>query len=226
MPSIRPGAPSTSVAAATEPQYNWFCQNLNINASTSAIQLDNMSDQFTKTTVDPINQFYYAAYPLQIRWKEGDFAAAKTTLASLSSATSTSPVPAQSVASGRPTSTSPAVTAYQSSNSLSTGAIAAIAVVVGIVLLCALGVLVWWLRRRYRGQYSASTKSTASTKSKDGYASGITEDPYASNRTHEELEAPGAREAAELEARERAELETRERAELEARKRVSRAEMG
>ncbi len=193
---------------------------MNINASTSAIQLDNMSDQFTKTTVDPINQFYYAAYPLQIRWKEGDFAAAKTTLASLSSATSSSPVPAQSVASGRPTSTSPAVTGYQSSNSLSTGAIAAIAAVVGIVLLCALGVLVWWLRRKDRGQHSASTKS------KDGDASGMTEDPYASNRTYDELEARGAREAAELEARERAELDARERAELEARKSVSRPEMG
>jgi len=203
---------------------------VNINASTSAIQLYNMSDQSTKTTVDPIKDYYYAAYPLQIRWKEGDFAAAKTTPASLSSTASSPPVPAQSVASEGPTSTSPAVTGSQSSHTLSTGAIAAIAVVVGIVLLSALGVLVWWLRKRYRGQHSASTKSTASTKSKaeskDGYASGMTEDPYASNRTHEELEAPGAREAAELEARERAELETRERAELEARKRVSRAEMG
>lgn len=124
------------------------------------------------------------------------------------------------MASGSPTSASPAVTGSHSSNSLSTGAIAAIAVVTGIVLLSALGVLVWWLRRKQQGQHSASKKSKA------GYASGMTEVPYASNRTYNELEAREAREAAELEARERAELEAREGGDLEARKRVSRAEIG
>ncbi len=87
-------------------------------------------------------------------------------------------------------------------------------------MLSAFGVLVWWLRTKQQGQRSASTKTKA------GFASGMTKAPYVSNRTNDELEAPGARGAAELEARERAKLEARERGELEAREGVSRAEIG
>lgn len=168
------------------------------------------------TLVGTGNNFFYAAYPLQIRWKEGDFDAAKTTGGG--SRVTPAPAPAQSVTSGGSKSTSAAASSSQTSQSLSTGAIAAIAVVIGVVLLAALGVLVWWLRKK------SLARNTSPTEAKHTTASEIVENlPYGYSG-HGELEAQQVRGAAELEARERLELEARDQ--MEAKGRMTRAEIG
>ena len=178
--------------------------------STSAIQLDNMFDQFTQSTVSPINQNYYAAYPLQIRWKEGDFDGVKTTTDVASGTSTSSPAPAQSLGSGRPTTTSVVGTQKQGASGLSTGAIAAIASVAGVLLLSALGGLVWWLSRRSRAQHSKEIEA----KGED--AADISEQDMANvgGRKYNELEGREAQRDAELDGSERLEMEANQRVEL------------
>jgi len=105
-----------------------------LSTSTTATAMD-LYDQTPLSIItvppDPTAPYQYA-YPLQIRWKEGDFSAVSTP-------TSTIPnTPTQTPAT-------PSATVVLK-NGLSTGAIVGIAVVAGIVVLAAIGVLVWWLR--------------------------------------------------------------------------------
>lgn len=210
------------MAPATEPAFNWFCQNTSINTSTSAIQLDNMFDQITLSTLKPgsLQNNYYAAYPLQIRWKEGDFGSVKTTTSSTTPTSSLAP--AQSWGSGRPTSTSVSGVQMHDSRALPTGAIAAIAVVAGVVALSALGVLVWWLRRTSKGRHSSELGS----KGEGTGEMAVEGERGEIGNTHNELEAKKTQREAELVSRERLEMEAREMAELGQGKRSSFAEMG
>ena len=63
---------SSVTAALTASPYNNFCQYLYFNTSTSATALDNIADQHTDAIITSIENYYYANYPIQIRWKEGD----------------------------------------------------------------------------------------------------------------------------------------------------------
>ena len=105
--------------------------------------VDNIIDQKV-TNMTTVTQFYNAAYPLQIRWKAGDFDTTPTTTSTGSTATSLIP------STPSPTTTSvPAATqqALSTSHGLSTGSIVAIAVVVGVVFLFALAAFIWWKRK-------------------------------------------------------------------------------
>ena len=168
--------------------------------------------------MENINSWYYAAYPLQIRWKAGDFdnIATLTSAASIVSGSLASNIaqpspltsPASPVASGSP-----------SSSALSSGVIAAIAVVVGVAFLAALIALVWWLRRRSR------KRADLSTISKNQYSAAMQEDPLNANFTSTSGAFGRPYYKSELSAEERAELESGQEDPAELDGRSSRAEL-
>jgi hypothetical protein len=82
---------------------------------------------------------YQYAYPLQIRWKDEDRVSHPAT-----------PTPTPT-----PTQSPPATT----KQGISTGAIVAIAVVVGVVALAVLAVLVWWLKQKRKRAPSTSAQN-------------------------------------------------------------------
>ena len=105
--------------------------------------VDNIIDQKV-TNMTTVTQFYNAAYPLQIRWKSGDFDTTPTITSTGSTATSLIPSTPSPTTTSVPVATQQAVS---TSHGLSTGSIVAIAVVVGIVFLSALAAFIWWKRK-------------------------------------------------------------------------------
>jgi hypothetical protein len=112
---------------------------------------------------DPAAIYQYA-YPLQIRWKEGDFF-------SVSTPTSTTPNTQTPIS---PTTSTTVV----SNKGLSTGVITGIAVAIGIVILAAIGVLVCWLRGKRKAGRSLAADATR-------------DEPDRENRAKAELDASG-----------------------------------
>ncbi|MCJ1391604.1 hypothetical protein MMC18_004468 [Xylographa bjoerkii] len=125
--------------------YNVFAQKNDLGISTTAFAADNIFDQ-NILSVESVQSYYWAAYPLQIRWKDSDFTTTTTGTAS----TSSTPTPVASVpATGSPSSLSN-ISGASTSAGLPTGVVPAIAVVVGVVVLATLAFLFWCLRRRSR----------------------------------------------------------------------------
>lgn len=128
-------------------------------------------DQTPISTISvPANTYepYMYAYPLQIRWKEGECVGGSTCT---SITTTTMGDPQTSVlgsgsgfgggtgsASGGLATTSTERVAE--GHGLSTGAIAAIAVVGGIVMLVAIGVLVWWMKGKRKREKPQEARQT------------------------------------------------------------------
>jgi hypothetical protein len=188
---------------ATTPYDNWFCQRRYYNLSSTAYVYNDIFNQgFVRT--ESINSWYYAAYPLQIRWKAGDFDNIATLTGSPISSASSPP------ANSAPSS-SPIAAVAPPTSTLSNGVIAAIVVVVGLILVAALAGLLWWLRKRSRERVAS---------------------PKALHNQHaSEMQGnsgKGLLPVAEVmgDAQYDHELEARERAELEARSREHRAELG
>lgn len=140
-------------------------------AATSALVVDNISFQHvysTEVLPSPTDEGvpYDYAYPLQIRWKDSDFANTSksntSTLArSTSNATSTYATSTQP-ASTRPMSTEQILiqptsppTGSSSSNTLAAGAIAGIAVGLSVLAVASIGVLLIWIRTRRARQTPA-----------------------------------------------------------------------
>lgn len=115
-------------------------------SATTALVVDNIVHQsIYSTEILPAQTSAGApleyAYPIQIRWKDSDFA------------TKTSPVTT-------PIETSSGSTSQAGSKNLSTGAIAAIAVVVPLIVMAGLILGLWWLRKK-RKENSGSTATAA-----------------------------------------------------------------
>jgi hypothetical protein len=131
--------------------FSWplFCPNMTQPADLTVTLLNNLSDQNTMTFARLSNSewWYRAAYLLQIRWEAADFA---TKVASPTQETGAVALitPINVGPEGSGTSASPSSSSQPSSQStgLSTGSIAAIAVVFGVVALAALITFVWWKR--------------------------------------------------------------------------------
>ena len=110
-----------------------ICATLQASATT-ALVVDNIVHQsIYSTEILPAQTGastpYDYAYPIQIRWKDSDFAA-KTS------------------SSITPVETSSDSTSRTGGKKLSTGVIAAIAVVVGLLALTILLLVLWWLRKK------------------------------------------------------------------------------
>ena len=122
-------------------------------SATTALVVDNIVHQsIYSTEILPAQTSAGApleyAYPIQIRWKDSDFA------------TNTSPVTT-------PTETSSDSTSQPGSKNLSTGAIAAIAIVVPLTVLAGLTLVLWWLRKKRKvNSESAATEATLAVGSK------------------------------------------------------------
>lgn len=121
--------------------------------------VENTANQKIVTT-ESIGRHYYLAYPFQVRWKSGDF----DNVATLTSASTSKPSSTQSPSSG--------ASAGPSTSGLSTAAIIAIAVVVGIIGLAALSALLWWLRRR------SQRRAALAKESGNGYSPAMQDDMY------------------------------------------------
>ena len=118
-----------------------YAQNMTQPSKMTATVLSNLVNQDVLTVTPIVDEWWYrAAYPIQIRWKEDDFAPGV-------SRTTGSPVAAQAtVLTG---SHLPEVTsAPASGGGLATGAIVAIAVVLGVLAIAAAAAIIWWRRRR------------------------------------------------------------------------------
>jgi len=105
-------------------------------------ELDNIYSQNIVSTVElssrpasGVTVTYDYAYPIQIRWKDGEV---------VSNSVVSGP------ASSSPTQTAVSTASHKSSSALSTGAIAAIAVVLGLLTVIGLGFVVLWIRKRRR----------------------------------------------------------------------------
>ncbi|KAI9808892.1 MAG: hypothetical protein M1827_007167 [Pycnora praestabilis] len=160
----------------------------------TAYVYDNVFDQKSLTTED-INSWYYAAYPIQIRWKSGDFDS--TTAATATSSTSSLISPASSASS-----LSPTASAGSSTHTLSTGVVAAVAVIVAILVIAGSAVMVWWIRKRSKKQ-AAKRIATENQRANEMQQNQFYKDSHPLN------EVPGdTRYNHELEASERAELES------------------
>ncbi|MCJ1417666.1 hypothetical protein MMC32_004010 [Xylographa parallela] len=125
--------------------YNVFAQKTDLGVTTTAFAADNIFDQ-NILSVEPVQSYYWAAYPLQIRWKDSDF---PTTTAGTSSPPATAVPVASAPATSSPSSLPP-VSAPSTPHGLSSGVIAAIAVVASIAVLTVIAFLVCCLRRRAR----------------------------------------------------------------------------
>lgn len=180
------------------PYYNVFAQDTTFPIST-AVVVDNIFNQSTQSTTT-VTQFYNCNYPLQIRWKAGDFDNTTTLTASTTGTTGTTGS-SRIVSVTATSSPSTATSSSSGPKGLSTGSIVAIAVVVGIVLFAALaGFFVWWKKRRPGPAY-------AGTKQKD---------PSFGDKKHVNVELETPANTAELGGQAtRAELEGLIRSELE-----------
>ncbi|MCJ1431348.1 hypothetical protein MMC27_000699 [Xylographa pallens] len=125
--------------------YNVFAQKTDLGVTTTAFAADNIFDQ-NILSVEPVQSYYWAAYPLQIRWKDSDFPTTTVgTVSALATAVPVASAPATSSPSSLPNGSGPSIP-----HGLSSGVIAAIAVVAGIAVLTSIAFLVCCLRRRSR----------------------------------------------------------------------------
>ncbi|KAK6544744.1 hypothetical protein TWF694_001430 [Orbilia ellipsospora] len=119
-------------------------------ASTTVLVVENISIQkiISTATLPEGTSIYDYAYPLQIRWKDSDFAV---------STGLTSTIPTETGPTAGPSSQSPAKSGGGHSG-LSTGAIVAIAVVLGVVAILGIVAFLWWRRaqKRRQGQFKDS----------------------------------------------------------------------
>jgi len=123
--------------------YNVFAQKTDLGISTTAFAADNIFDQ-NILSVESVQSVYWAAYPLQIRWKDSDFTTTPTSTASLSSTAA----PVTSVPTGSSPSSSSQSSNSSTSHGLSSGVVAAIAVSISIVGLAIIAFFWWCLRKR------------------------------------------------------------------------------
>ncbi|KAK0125484.1 hypothetical protein ONS96_009321 [Cadophora gregata f. sp. sojae] len=110
-----------------------ICATLRASATT-ALVVDNIVHQSiysteTLSAQTGVSTAYDYAYPIQIRWKDSDFAV-------------------QTSSSALPAGTSSGFKSGIGNKKLSTGTIAAIAVVVAVLALASLILAVWWFRKR------------------------------------------------------------------------------
>lgn len=128
-----------------------------LSTSTTATAMD-LYDQTPLSIItippDPAATYQYA-YPLQIRWKEGDFS---------SVGTSTFSIPNTQT----PTPATPSATVVPKKG-LSTGAVTGIAAAVGIVVLAATVVLVWWLRGKRKAGRSLVADATRGEQDRNNW---------------------------------------------------------
>ena len=188
------------------PYYNVFPQDTSFPIA-SAVVVDNIFNQ-TSLGSTTITQFYNIAYPLQIRWKAGDFDNTTTITASTAAAT-TGTTGSSHMASVTATAVPSAAPSGPSSKGLSTGSIAAIAVVAGIVVLAALGFFIWWRRRAGRAQGGKRFKDPSIGEKKYANAGELE-----TSANIPELGGQHEQARAELGDRDRAELEGTGRSEL------------
>ncbi|MCJ1281617.1 hypothetical protein MMC26_000937 [Xylographa opegraphella] len=187
--------------------YNSFAQKNDLGITTAAYAMDNIFDQSTLSAENAAS-YSWAAYPLQIRWKDSDFPTTTGSTTPTSGTAVPGSVPATSSPSSLPTASGPS-----SSQGLSRGAIAAIAVVVSIVVLAVIAFLFWCLRRRSRERSRLRQPSALPRDVMNQYDAAMQQDPSLTHlhAVSHVVEAYGGLPAdSELEAHERAqELDNR-----------------
>ncbi|MCJ1358430.1 MAG: hypothetical protein MMC33_008430 [Icmadophila ericetorum] len=169
-------------APTTTSYINAWCQVEYYNLSSTVQVYNDIFDQSFLST-EAIQSWYYLAYPLQIRWKSGDFDNPATLTSSLSSSsisttntqTTSHTQTASHIQTTSPTQTTTTPSSSLSivptsmpSHSLTTGAIAGIAVVVSLLVLAALAALIWFFRKRARQQKLSAALTTEGFRNHTG----------------------------------------------------------
>ena len=140
-PSSAAGFPNA--ATLTAPYYNWACQDADTSYPMISVYDGIIDQKFLSATSSSV--FWYAlAYPIQIRWKQGDF----DDIGTLTSTSSNSTAASTSLATTPMASSATESITKSNRDRLSTGAIAGICVALGVLAIIALVAIAIWFRRR------------------------------------------------------------------------------